>query len=654
VSETQSASNGLPTPLATKTPWVTGRLGRFGRGQRLLFGATYEDPAIEIAAFDGCNSVVCIAGAGDLARALAEAGFSVTALDINQKQIDYAKARSNGAPFRRGSAERIMALGRMLLRPAGWSSSRMATLANSTSTNAQVAVWNSLTSGFSGFVLRVLLSPAKLAAAFRPEFVSLVGAGFAPRLVLTLRAALENVPNCENPFASLLFLGEPLKLSTRQQSERNNNPNFLCADILAHLSSVPSGSFDAAAMSNIGDGAPESFRVELDRALRHALKPGAPITVRTMGNVASLSSNTLLGTLASTKTGPLSTTRSASAKELAATDRSLIWSGLEVQHNKLSGLMTEQFVDSPIRIATSPDSETPETSETRETRETLKHDTQAKKPTSSFRQARARMQCHPFPIATTLRDSLVLLYAVDAEVLQQFCPPGLELERVGTFGMVALATVQASNVRPRGAPSWFGRDFMLTGYRVVVRFRAPDGTIRRALRIIQSDTDSAVMRFGGNVFTEYGYRRRAISTGHAGDTYSVHIANKGIVELAITADVATDEVLPVGSPFSSTREARRYTGPLPWTIGYIEDLDSFIAVRGHRTSWKPRLVSVNVDVCTFFDQSPFRGHEAKLAAAFYMESVDYSWDRGVRLTPEEVSVAQPAGKGESEPIEEDD
>jgi uncharacterized protein YqjF (DUF2071 family) len=268
--------------------------------------------------------------------------------------------------------------------------------------------------------------------------------------------------------------------------------------------------------------------------------------------------------------------------------------------------------------------------------------------TSRLRQARASLQRHPFAVTTTLRDSLVLLYAVDAKVLEQLCPPGLGLERLGSYGLVALATVRASDVRPRGLPARFGRDFMLTGYRVVVRFRAPDGSIRRALCILQSDTDSSVMCAGGNVFTEYGYRRRKISTAHSGNNYSVHIASEGLVELSLTADITTDDVLPESSPFGTPREARRYTGPLPWTVGYLDALDSFIAVRGHRDSWRPRLVSVDVHASTFFEQSPFAGHEVRLAAAFYINAVDYSWDRGVRLTPQQVSIVN------SEPVDEDD
>ena len=45
-------------------------------------------------------------------------------------------------------------------------------------------------------------------------------------------------------------------------------------------------------------------------------------------------------------------------------------------------------------------------------------------------QARRRLQRHPVPMATTLRDSFALLYAVDTATLSTFCPPDLELETI--------------------------------------------------------------------------------------------------------------------------------------------------------------------------------------------------------------------------------
>jgi Uncharacterized conserved protein (COG2071) len=614
------------------TPWADGRLGRIGRGPRLLFGATYEDPNLEIAAFAGCREVLCIAGAGDLARSLAAVGFRVTALDVNPRQIEYAIVRSNGGPFRRGSAEHVMGIGRNLLRLGGWSAETMRRLAVSDDPVERETIWKSLTSGHRGLLLRMLLSPARLAVLFRPEFVSLAGPGFYRRLVETVGSSLQASPSEENPFAHLLFAGKPFGSASRDLGGTRfaENPKFVCADILQHLEGLPEGSVECAAMSNICDGAPADFRAKLDSALRRALKPGAPVTVRTLGDVSALSTTIQLGSLANDSTALADAQRSSRARRLGATDRSLIWSGFEVQHNSRPESTDANDVSFGDGTVVS-------------TRVNL----------GKSRKLHAQLQRHPFSIATTLNDSLVLLYAVDAAVLERFVPPGLELERVGAFGLVALATVRASKVRPRGFPSRLGSDFMLTGYRVVVRFRAPDGSIRRALRILQSDTDSALMAFGGNLFTEYGYRRRKISTEHRGANYFVRIESRQGIELDMSADVSSDDKLPAGSPFGSTREARRYTGPLPWTVGYIADLDSFVAVRGRRDSWKPRLVDVDVRTCTFFDSPMFDGYKPVLAAAFYLDGVPYSWDRGLRMTPAQVRVgATPEGTSSSSATQE--
>lgn len=250
-----------------------------------------------------------------------------------------------------------------------------------------------------------------------------------------------------------------------------------------------------------------------------------------------------------------------------------------------------------------------------------------------------RLKHHPFPVATTLRDSLVLLYAVDARVLQPYCPPGLELELVGPYGLVAVAAVHATDLRLRGMPTWMGRDFTLTGYRVVVKFRAPDGTVRRALRIIGSDTDSRLMVAGGNMFTEYNYRRAVIRTSHEGCWYEVQVGPvDGGVALQARARIDVDDVLPQSSPFSSVRQARRHTGPLPWTVSHDASMNSYVGVHGHRGSWRPRLVDADVSVCTFFDRPEFVGHEVRLAAAFYVDAVDYSWDRGTLLPASAASL----------------
>jgi hypothetical protein len=69
----------------------------------------------------------------------------------------------------------------------------------------------------------------------------------------------------------------------------------------------PAGSFDGFAFSNIADGAPAGFREELVDAARRIARPGCTAVLRTLGRPRS---------------------REGAAR--AATDRALIWGGIEV------------------------------------------------------------------------------------------------------------------------------------------------------------------------------------------------------------------------------------------------------------------------------------------------------------------------------------
>src|SRR5690242_10087912 len=82
---------------AAATPWRSGAFR--GTRPRLMFGRMYEDSAIELTVFPPRSRTFCIASAGCTALALAAAGHDVTALDINARQIDYAKARAAGGPL---------------------------------------------------------------------------------------------------------------------------------------------------------------------------------------------------------------------------------------------------------------------------------------------------------------------------------------------------------------------------------------------------------------------------------------------------------------------------------------------------------------------------------------------------------------------------
>jgi hypothetical protein len=231
---------------------------------------------------------------------------------------------------------------------------------------------------------------------------------------------------------------------------------------------------------------------------------------------------------------------------------------------------------------------------------------------------------HPFDVEAHFDFSLVLAYALPAPALEPLLAPGLELDRVGELGILAVALVQTRDLRPAGWPRALGRDFFLAGYRVFARLR--DRPSIRGLRILRSDADSRLMTWAGNIFTRYGYelcRMRASRHDHA-----LTVWVEGPAALRVEADLRPADLPPAGSPFHDLEEARRFAGPLPNTFGWEPETRSLVIVGSTRTSWLPSPVTVDVKQLAFLDR--FSAFNPRLANAFYVENVDYRWKRGVR------------------------
>ncbi|MET7289392.1 DUF2071 domain-containing protein [Streptomyces sp. NPDC005573] len=242
------------------------------------------------------------------------------------------------------------------------------------------------------------------------------------------------------------------------------------------------------------------------------------------------------------------------------------------------------------------------------------------------------LQRHPVSIRTRFGHSLVLTYALPADVLRPLLPPGLELDTHGGHGFVAVALVDTHDLRPAFLPPALGADFHLTGYRVFVRFPTPGGRTMRGLWILRSDTDSRLMTLGGNLLTRYNYRLARIRSHVADGVLECRIDSAdGRADLHVRARVdGSPAPLPPGSPFADTRDARRFAGPLPYTFEHEARTRSMIVIKAFRTHWDPAPVSVDVRRLTFFDHGPFAGTRPVLANAFHVADLDYGWERGVR------------------------
>ena len=246
---------------------------------------------------------------------------------------------------------------------------------------------------------------------------------------------------------------------------------------------------------------------------------------------------------------------------------------------------------------------------------------------------------HPVPIRAEFEYTLVLTYALPAERLYAFVPPGLRIDEWNGLGFLAVAFVQTRRLRPTFLPSFLGQDFFLSGYRVFARYHRPDGRELRGLKILRSDANSPLMVRFGNLLTHYNYHLVDVETERSAESLKVRIESvDGRGDVSIRADLCTvDGFLPSGSPFSSEREARRFTGPMPYTFHYEQETHSIVRIEGVRKQWRPRLIGVTVNHLHFLEQEVFSDVEPVLASCFYIEGVDYLWRRGIReliRTPE--------------------
>lgn len=232
---------------------------------------------------------------------------------------------------------------------------------------------------------------------------------------------------------------------------------------------------------------------------------------------------------------------------------------------------------------------------------------------------------HPFAVVSHFDTSLVLTYAVPKEQLQAFTPECLMLDTFeDKWAFIAVAMVKARNLRPKRFPEFLGNDFVLTGYRIFVKYNTSYGKRLRGLYIIRSETDKVKMAILGNVFTQYNYQKTDISFRRTGTFIEVKSSKSN---LSVKVEESHAEIaLPNHSPFTDWEQARRFAGPLPFTFTYDRGKKKVLMIEGVREDWTPRPVKVIESQVGFVDSLKFEG--AVLANAFVIDNIPYYWKKG--------------------------
>ncbi|QJR36390.1 DUF2071 domain-containing protein [Gemmatimonas groenlandica] len=245
----------------------------------------------------------------------------------------------------------------------------------------------------------------------------------------------------------------------------------------------------------------------------------------------------------------------------------------------------------------------------------------------------ARLRRHPFPVAAHFDRVVALSFAFPEHVVRPLVPRSLSLDVFNGYAFVAVAMVWTRALRPAWLPEMFGQDFFLAGYRVFTRFQEPSGRRLRGLRILRSTTDKHRMVRAGNLMTGYRYSHVDVNVQERDALLQVTTTDaSGATALHVQLDLAPhvadgDVPMPVGSPFSSWTDARRFAGPMPFTFSPEGD-DTMVVVEGSRQHWTPRPIAVTSWQVSMFDESPLSEATPLLANAFVVDHVDYAWKRG--------------------------
>jgi uncharacterized protein YqjF (DUF2071 family) len=233
---------------------------------------------------------------------------------------------------------------------------------------------------------------------------------------------------------------------------------------------------------------------------------------------------------------------------------------------------------------------------------------------------------HPFAVEAFFESSLVLTFAIPKEQIQRLIPECLELDTFdGKWGFIAVAMVQTKSLRPKGFPRTLGNDFFLIGYRIFVRFANKAGKNLRGLYILKSETDKKKIEFLGNKFTQYNYTTTDIHQKRQGETVEIS-SNKSDFNIRFNNSGEENISLPVNSPFTDWKEARRFAGPLPFTFTYNPATKKVLIIEGVRENWKPAPVKIIDYRFAFIDRMKL--DNIRLANAFIIRNIPYYWKKG--------------------------
>jgi hypothetical protein len=187
---------------------------------------------------------------------------------------------------------------------AGWTTRKLVEFLDLSDCAQQIDYWDQrLDTPIWRATVDTLLAPRLLELCYAAPFAASLPRDFGQRIRRRLRRGWATHSNRSNPYAAALMLG----IAPPDLGASATPIEFVCADAAEFLEDSPPSTYDAFALSNIGDGASEEYLRRLRNAVEHAATPNAVVVSRTFAEPS-----------------PDTTTN------WAALDRSMLWGAVNV------------------------------------------------------------------------------------------------------------------------------------------------------------------------------------------------------------------------------------------------------------------------------------------------------------------------------------
>jgi hypothetical protein len=160
----------------------------------------------------------------------------------------------------------------------------------------------------------------------------------------------------------------------------------------------------------------------------------------------------------------------------------------------------------------------------------------------------------------TVTRRFLINYAVPADALAPYLPPGAELARHDGSAWVSACFVNIQNMRPARFPSAAGMQFNYLIYRTRAALPFPDGRKRQAVLVLQPNINRPLFKAFGRITPGVHFRFRPISLEETQDCWQIVMRNSSGETLHFTevAKQSIGSVLPNGSGFRDIHTADEF------------------------------------------------------------------------------------------------